>query len=185
METEHQAFYWRMRIFWWNSNRKLSIRMERSTCRLKNLKWHSIQRGNGSFCTSEWVIDVYIFFSLLFCYSFSLVCNRLHMNFTNLFNGNAQLGENMNKFINENWREILDDLKATIVDSFASVFQTIINHVFNNFAYTDMFNNWNIQPLTFFCITSNLFIKHSFVLEIYWFLFFKICFPNNCSVSYQ
>lgn len=62
------------------------------------------------------------------------------MNFTNLFNGNEQLGMNMNKFINENWREILDDLKMTIVDGFGNVFSTIINHVLNNFSYLEMFN---------------------------------------------
>lgn len=62
------------------------------------------------------------------------------MNFTDLFNGNTELGKNMNKFINENWRDILDDLKETIVDSFGGVFSTIINHVFNNFPYAEMFN---------------------------------------------
>lgn len=63
----------------------------------------------------------------------------MHINFTNLFNGNEQLGNNMNKFMNENWKEILDDLKGTIVDGFGNVFSTIINHVFSNFAYNEMF----------------------------------------------
>ncbi|KAG5681946.1 hypothetical protein PVAND_011347 [Polypedilum vanderplanki] len=65
---------------------------------------------------------------------------RLYMNFTDLFNGNSELGKNMNKFINENWRDILDDLKRTIVQSFGDVFSTIINHIFNNFPYAEMFN---------------------------------------------
>lgn len=64
---------------------------------------------------------------------------RMWMNFTNLFNGNDQLAKNMNKFINENWREILDDLKETIVDAFGSVFIKIINHVLNTFSYSEMF----------------------------------------------
>lgn len=62
------------------------------------------------------------------------------MNFTNLFGGNSQLGLNMNTFLNENWMDILDDLKMTIVNGFGEVFQTIINHVLNNFPYKDLFN---------------------------------------------
>lgn len=46
----------------------------------------------------------------------------------------------MNKFMNENWKEILDDLKKTIVDAFGNVFYTIMKHVFNNFPYDGMFN---------------------------------------------
>jgi len=62
------------------------------------------------------------------------------MNFTDLFGGNEQLGLNMNTFLNENWKEILEDLKMTIVDGFGEVFITIINHVLNNFSYKEMFN---------------------------------------------
>ena len=65
---------------------------------------------------------------------------RLRMNFTDLFGGNEQLGLNMNTFLNENWKEILEDLKMTIVDGFGEVFSTIINHVLNNFSYKEMFN---------------------------------------------
>lgn len=63
------------------------------------------------------------------------------MQFTNLFNGNQALGKNMNKFLNENWNEILKELKEPIISGFGKVFIAIINHVFNSFAYTDVFNN--------------------------------------------
>ncbi|KAL7034086.1 hypothetical protein ACKWTF_007853 [Chironomus riparius] len=65
---------------------------------------------------------------------------RLRMNFVDLFGSNEQLGLNMNTFLNENWKEILEDLKMTIVDGFGEVFSTIINHVLNNFAYKELFN---------------------------------------------
>lgn len=60
-------------------------------------------------------------------------------NFTNLFNGNKALGQNIIKFMNENWKEILEDLKQTIVDGFGNVFSSIINHVFSNFPYDEVF----------------------------------------------
>lgn len=73
---------------------------------------------------------------------------RLSSNFTNLFNGNKALGQNIVKFMNENWKEILDDLKQTIVDGFGNVFTSIINHVFSNFPYEDMFA-WIIYYIMF------------------------------------
>lgn len=42
--------------------------------------------------------------------------------------------------MNENWKEILEDLKGTIVDGFGNVFITVMNHIFSNFPYDDMFN---------------------------------------------
>lgn len=63
------------------------------------------------------------------------------MNFTSLFNGNKELGTNMNLFLNENWKDILNELKAPIIDGFGGVFTAIINHVFNTFAYSEVFKN--------------------------------------------
>lgn len=63
------------------------------------------------------------------------------MNFTRLFNGNKALGMNMNTFLDENWKDILNELKPPIVDGFGGVFTAIINHVFNTFAYSEVFKN--------------------------------------------
>ena len=67
---------------------------------------------------------------------------RLHMQFSRLFNEkNAALGENMNQFMNENWKDILHELKPPIVDSFAKIFVAIFNHVLSNFPYAEIFKN--------------------------------------------
>lgn len=63
------------------------------------------------------------------------------MHFSNLFNGNKALANNMNMFLNENWKDILNELKTPITIGFGNVFTAIINHVFNNFAYSDLFLN--------------------------------------------
>jgi Haemolymph juvenile hormone binding protein (JHBP) len=68
--------------------------------------------------------------------------SRLYMYFTGLFNGkNQPLAENMNNFMNENWKDILNELKAPINDGFGKVFIKIINHIFNSFPYGEMFIN--------------------------------------------
>lgn len=72
----------------------------------------------------------------------SFETTRLHMIWSRLFNGNnAALDESMNRFMNENWKDILNELKPPIVDGFGKVFVTIINHVLTNFPYSDMFKN--------------------------------------------
>ncbi|VVC29654.1 Hypothetical protein CINCED_3A012107 [Cinara cedri] len=55
---------------------------------------------------------------------------------TNLFNGNKELGDNMNVFLNENWTEILVQLQTNIEEKFAilikDLIQQFLNHVPEN-----------------------------------------------------
>ncbi|XP_065087217.1 protein takeout-like [Ochlerotatus camptorhynchus] len=64
---------------------------------------------------------------------------RFHMHFTNLFNGDKALGDNMNVFLNENWQDILKELKPAIVNAFVEIFQTVISNVFNKVPYDELF----------------------------------------------
>lgn len=52
------------------------------------------------------------------------------MNFTNLFNGDKQLGNNMNSFLNENWQVVFDELKSGYEESFSKVFKSFANQLF-------------------------------------------------------
>lgn len=79
------------------------------------------------------------------------------MHFTNLFNGNEVLANNMNNFLNENSEDILAELKAPIIKGFGRqvnifilydnnqqsflyrLFGVIINNIFNTFSYSDLF----------------------------------------------
>lgn len=63
------------------------------------------------------------------------------MHYTNLFNGNKALGDNMNLFLNENWSDILSELKAPIIDAFGNLFLLIIKNVFDNFEYSELFQS--------------------------------------------
>lgn len=63
------------------------------------------------------------------------------MNFGNLFKGDKALGDNTNKFLNENWQDILNELKANLFDAFGQVVESLINSVFSKIQYKDLFIN--------------------------------------------
>lgn len=65
--------------------------------------------------------------------------SRLTMHFSNLFNGDKALGDNMNKFLNENWADILSELKPSISSAFEQIFELIINRIFAKVPYEDLF----------------------------------------------
>ncbi|XP_055904269.1 protein takeout-like [Eupeodes corollae] len=62
-----------------------------------------------------------------------------HFDFANLFNGDKALGENMNKFLNENWVEVYKELKPVISEAIGKILLTIANGVYSKHAYADIF----------------------------------------------
>ncbi|ETN58944.1 takeout [Anopheles darlingi] len=65
--------------------------------------------------------------------------SRFYMQLSNLFNGDKLLGDNMNQFLNDNWQDILKELKPAIIGAFTKIFRAIITNVFENVPYTDLF----------------------------------------------
>ncbi|KAK9504240.1 hypothetical protein O3M35_010615 [Rhynocoris fuscipes] len=49
--------------------------------------------------------------------------------FNNLFNGDRLLGESMNRFLNDNWKEVVKELGAPVVDSISQVFEIILSRI--------------------------------------------------------
>lgn len=64
---------------------------------------------------------------------------NMQLQLTNLFNGDKALGDNMNLFLNENWRDILKELKPAISYAIEEVLKSIINRIFNKVPYYEMF----------------------------------------------
>lgn len=64
---------------------------------------------------------------------------RLHIQLENLFNGDRLLGDNMNLFLNENWRDILKELKPAITLAVEEILKSIINRIFIKVPYEDIF----------------------------------------------
>ncbi|XP_073822714.1 protein takeout-like [Musca autumnalis] len=63
----------------------------------------------------------------------------IHFKIDNLFNGDEALGNNMNLFLNENWKEIYGELRGSITSAFGKVFQAVIGHVFKKYPYVELF----------------------------------------------
>lgn len=64
---------------------------------------------------------------------------RFYMQFSNLFNGDKALGDNMNMFLNDNWQDILKELKPSIISAFVQIFQRVITNVFDKVPYAELF----------------------------------------------
>lgn len=67
--------------------------------------------------------------------------SRLHINLENLFNGDKALGDNMNQFLNQNWRDILTELKPAITFAVEEILKGIINRIFLKIPYNEIFLN--------------------------------------------
>lgn len=65
--------------------------------------------------------------------------SRLHIHLENLFNGDKALGDNMNQFLNENWREIFTELKPAITYAVEEILKGIINRIFSKIPYNEVY----------------------------------------------
>lgn len=64
---------------------------------------------------------------------------KFSLHFSNLFNGDKALGDNMNTFLNENWRDILNELKPSITSALEQILEAIINRIFAKVPYKELY----------------------------------------------
>uniref|UniRef100_A0A1B0BD99 Haemolymph juvenile hormone binding protein n=1 Tax=Glossina palpalis gambiensis TaxID=67801 RepID=A0A1B0BD99_9MUSC len=60
--------------------------------------------------------------------------------FENLFNGDKALGDNMNKFLNENWKEIFTEIEDSLDKEFGVVVGKVVDKVLAKYPYAKYFN---------------------------------------------
>lgn len=53
--------------------------------------------------------------------------SRVHYNLANLFNGRKDLSDAMHALINENWKEIFNELKGDIATAMGLIFKSVLN----------------------------------------------------------
>ncbi|CAA9997801.1 unnamed protein product [Nesidiocoris tenuis] len=63
---------------------------------------------------------------------FTFDVKHMTVEYKNLFSGDRNLGDTMNSFLNENWRDIVDELKPAIEAALSSHFQPLAEKVFNS-----------------------------------------------------
>lgn len=61
------------------------------------------------------------------------------MQFTNLFNGDKALGEGTNRFLNENWSDILAELKPVLRKAIGNIANGVVSPIFSKFPYEQLF----------------------------------------------
>ncbi|XP_008485058.1 protein takeout-like, partial [Diaphorina citri] len=61
---------------------------------------------------------------------FKLKASRLYVKLENLFNGDKALGDNMNRFLNDNWEILLQEMQPAFEDNLAAAFKEITNRMF-------------------------------------------------------
>ncbi|RZC41113.1 JHBP domain containing protein [Asbolus verrucosus] len=78
---------------------------------------------------------------------FKFVSSNLNMdpglmvfNFENLFNGDKQLGDNINKVINDNWREIYEDVKEEYTELINRILLGLLENFFNKVSIEEAFD---------------------------------------------
>lgn len=65
--------------------------------------------------------------------------SRLSMDFENLFNGDKQLSDTMNSFLNENWSEILNELRPSLSDTIDQILINVFSGPFAKIPYDQFF----------------------------------------------
>lgn len=72
-------------------------------------------------------------------YTLSIEPNGAHYHFDNLFNGDKQLSANILKTLNDNWKEIYDDVKEGYQNAYAEIFKTMASGLFSNVPIQEIF----------------------------------------------
>lgn len=61
----------------------------------------------------------------------------------NLFNGDKLLGDTTNQFLNENWSDVINELKPALRDAIGLIAGNVIKAVFERFPYEEF---WLAKP---------------------------------------
>lgn len=64
---------------------------------------------------------------------------RMHVQFENLFNGNKELSDDINRFLNQNWRLIFLELKPVIIFAVEEIAKSVINRIFLKLPYEEIY----------------------------------------------
>lgn len=59
--------------------------------------------------------------------------------FDNLFNGDKTLGDNINKVMNDNWKDVYDDVKLNYSEAFSTITKTIFNSLLERVPLSELF----------------------------------------------
>lgn len=64
---------------------------------------------------------------------------RMYIDLENLFNGDRLLGESTNRFLNENWSDILSELMPVLKTAIGDIINGVLSPIFAKFPYDQLF----------------------------------------------
>ncbi|XP_039278064.1 protein takeout-like [Nilaparvata lugens] len=66
-------------------------------------------------------------------------CSRLYFKLDHLLNRNKLLGDNLNQFLDENWREVLNELEDSIATPISEISTAILKGIVNDIPFDEVF----------------------------------------------
>jgi hypothetical protein len=61
-------------------------------------------------------------------------------NFENLFNGDKQLGDNINRVLNDNWKQVFDEVKDDYIEVINRILVQLLKNFFSKVSLEDAFD---------------------------------------------
>lgn len=65
----------------------------------------------------------------------------MYMHMENLFNGDKLLGDTTNQFLDENWRDLFNELQPVMLKAIDKSYLTIVRPVFEKVPYAELYDN--------------------------------------------
>lgn len=65
--------------------------------------------------------------------------SKLIFHLGNLYNGDKLLGDGTNLFLNENWRDVFNEINKSVFDAFSQILENVLNNIFQKIPYDDLF----------------------------------------------
>lgn len=91
-----------------------------------NLYFTEEKRANRKF----WIVENY---------TIKMSFTGAEFNYENLFNGNEELSTRIHKLLNENWKEVGEEVIAGTEKAYGAILKSIANSVFNKVSMDDIF----------------------------------------------
>ncbi|KAK9500025.1 hypothetical protein O3M35_002935 [Rhynocoris fuscipes] len=72
-------------------------------------------------------------------YDYKFQPSKMTVQFDNLFNGEKALSDRMNKILNDNWEEVLKELKPSFEDALSEIFKEISNRLYQKVSLDEIY----------------------------------------------
>ncbi|XP_067014581.2 protein takeout [Anabrus simplex] len=72
-------------------------------------------------------------------FKFEIKVDHATIMMNNLFNGNKELGDAMNKFMSDNWEAVFAELKPVVDQAISAILKDVAQKVFKKFPYEELF----------------------------------------------